>query len=258
MIKRCFSLFELLIAVGILGIFLFICSDTLVSTLTMKEVLEETYGKEKIKSVGWNIMYQDLANAVGIYYLDGTDWAGLPKDKKKNTKAKKTQKKAKKKGPKMMKIDLFEYFSEPDSDAPFMKLIVSKGRMRSTPEKSSLGFREVKYYLDSHPEDSSKGYVIYRVESIWDEQQGENFEEDEVDFVSEYRKYIIVEGIENVTHAVYSGTEWLEEWDSTEKGDLPLALKIEYTHLDEEDYLEKVIPIPISYQIIDEPVEGDF
>jgi hypothetical protein len=261
---RCnyFTLLEVIIASGILAFFMYLCSNTLVSTLTMKIDLEEMYSKNKIKSMGWHIIYQDLANAVGIYYLDGTDWAGIPKQDKKNDKSKKE----KKKGPKVMTIDLFEYYSEPDAGEPFLRLIVSKGRMGVASDPGTLGFRLVEYYIDNSPVEGADGMAIFRVESLWREGGDDDEEEEEVDFLGNYRKYIVIENIRNVSHAVYSGTEWVDEWNSTQIGDLPIALKISYTDVEDEEsdiYKEeiedeRVIPLPISYQIVDEPVDDAF
>ena len=63
----------------------------------------------------------------------------------------------------------------------------------------------------------------------------------------------------NVDFEVYDGKEWQEEWSSLEKGDLPLALRINYDKLGEhpEDDQVRIVPIPISYLIVDEP-EEDF
>ncbi len=258
-IKAYFTLLEVMIAIGILAVFLYLCSNTMLSTLTMKEQLEEYYSKNKVKSTGWHILYQDLSNAVGVYYLDGTDWAGIPKKPAKGAKVKK----GKKKGPTMMTMELFEYISDPGGGEPFLGLIVSKGRMGVASEPDSLGFKLIKYYLDDTPIEGAEGQVIYRVESIWKENDEEDAQEEEaVDFVESYRSHIVIENVRDVTHSVYSGTEWLDEWSSTEMGDLPIALKITYTEINDEkdaefdeEYHDRVIPLPLSYQIIGEPVD---
>ena len=261
MIKKCFTLLEVIIAIGILAVFLYLCSSTMLSTLIMKEQLEEYYSKNKVKSTGWHILYQDLSNAVGVYYLDGTDWAGIPKKPAKGAKPKKS----KKNGPKMMTMELFEYLSEPDGGEPFLGLIVSKGRMGVTSEPDAMGFKLIKYYLEDTPIVGAEGQVIYRVESVWKETEEEDSQEEDIDFAESYRKYIVIENIKDVDHAVYSGTEWLDEWSSTEMGDLPIALKISYIDIEdekesefyEEAAHERVIPLPLSYQIIGEPTDGE-
>lgn len=245
-----FTLLELFLALSILGVFLFICSDTLVSTLITKETLEEQYAKNRVKNIGWHILYQDLTNAVGIYYHEGTTWQGIPKAKKKGKK--------KKDSLKTSKDELFSYISSPDGEEPFLEFVVSRGRSRKDPKNQrALGFKNIKYYIQRHPDENVEGELLLRTEEVWDTKEEEDaFSSDsEPDLQEDYRRYAVIEGLSDVSHAVYSGTAWVEEWESSKKGDLPLALKINYTRIGQNEEEHKIIPIPISYQIIGEPEE---
>ena len=66
---------ELILSVGI-SLFLLVAAETMVSTLEIKEELEYQYDTQKVKDTGWNILYQDLGFAVGIYYHHVSLWEG--------------------------------------------------------------------------------------------------------------------------------------------------------------------------------------
>jgi len=262
--KRSFTLLELILSVAILALFLFVASDTLVRTLEIKGELEHQYDVQKVKATGWNILYQDLGYAVGIYYHHVSLWEGEPTAAPKEEKApeQKLDEKKKKKGVRSTSDELFAFDGSYSLDEPFMEVVVSKGRMRSNAEDQGLGFRKVKYYLISNPDDRDKGETLMRSEEAWIPGGGKNSrstdKEEEFDLEEDYRKYALIENLSNVSFDVYNGTEWIEdEWSSLEKGDLPLAFRIHYDLLGEEpmENLTRIIPLPISYLVLGEPEE---
>jgi len=261
--RHCFTLIELILSVGILGLFLFVASDTLVSTLEIKEELEYQYGRQKVQDTGWNILYQDLGFAVGIYYHHVSLWEGPPEEKVKEVKTsdQKLKEKKKKKGVTSASDELFILNESPSFDEPFIEIVVSKGRMRSSGTDLGHSFRKVKYFVGSNPDLDAEGDVIMRTEQEWKVGGGKNNRstdaEEEFDLEGDYRRYCLIENLGNLTFEVYNGTEWVEEWSSLEKGDLPLALRINYDQLGDEpeDDQVRIIPIPISYLVLGEPEE---
>ncbi|MBF0198161.1 MAG: type II secretion system protein [Planctomycetes bacterium] len=275
--KGYFTLLELILSIGILGVFLYTCSATLIATIETQDYLEENFSKERLKNIGWHILYSDLANTVGIYYLQTSNWEG-PKaakakvDPKKASNKTSTAKKKKKPGKQVSKDELFLFSSEPGIDDPFLEIVVSRGRGRVSEEDAGIGFRKVKYYVVTHPGDDMEGQILLRTEEPWQEsgQQGsdddDDFEAMEFDLESDYRKYAVMENFDNMEFFAYAGTEWVEEWSSLEMGDLPLAIKINFTKMDPEeendfdsyndysdDEYERIVPVPLSYQIVGEP-----
>lgn len=264
---RGFTLLELMLTIGILGLFLLVVAETLVSTLEIKEELEYQYGHQKVKDTGWNILYQDLGFAVGIYYHHVSLWDGPPTPEPKEVKTadqklKEKKDKKEKKGVRSTSDELFVFESLSSLDDPFMEIVVAKGRMRSSEEDYGFGFRKVKYYLIPNPNPDVPGEVLMRSEEKWIPVGGDGANsldtEEEVNLQTDYRKYALIENLSNVTFEVYNGKEWEEEWSSLKKGDLPLALRISYDLIDEVEPLEdqtRIVPIPISYLVVEEPEE---
>jgi hypothetical protein len=259
-----FSLLELILTIGILALFLLVAAETLVGTLEIKQELEYQYGHQKVKDTGWNILYQDLGFAVGIYYHHVSLWEGPPKPEPKEVKTadQKLKEKKEKKGVRSTSDELFIFDSLPSLDDPFMEIVVAKGRIRSAEEEFGFGFRKVKYYLIPNPNPDVPGEVLMRSEEKWIAGGGEGSRslesEEEVNLQTDYRRYALIENLSNVAFDVYTGKEWEEEWSSLKKGDLPLALRISYDLLDEVEPLEdqtRIIPIPISYLVVEEPEE---
>ena len=262
--RQFFTLMELILSVGILALFLLVASETLVSTLEVKEELEFQYSDQKVKDTGWNILYQDLGFAVGIYYHHVSLWEGPPQAVPKvvKTSDQKLQEKKKKRGVKSTSDELFIFDAIPSLDDPFIEVVISKGRMRSSGDDFGFGFRKVKYYLIPHPGLDTPGDVLMRTEETWKPGGGKDSRstesEEDINLSEDFRKYALIENLSNVTFEVYDGEKWEEEWSSLEKGDLPLALRINYDLLDEREPLEeqsRIIPIPISYLVLKEPEE---
>lgn len=238
-------------------------AETLVSTLEIKQELEFQYSHQKVKDTGWNILYQDLGFAVGIYYHHVSLWeppTAAPKEVK--TADQKLKEKKEKKGVRSASDELFVFESLPSLDDPFMEIVVAKGRVRSSQQDYGYGFRKVKYYLIPNPNPDVPGEVLMRSEEKWIPGGGKDSSslgsEEEVNLQTDYRKYALIENLSNVTFEVYTGKEWEEEWSSLKKGDLPLALRISYDLLDEVEPLQdqtRIIPIPISYLVVEEPEE---
>lgn len=269
-----FTLLELILSVGILALFLVVAAETMVSTLEIKDELENQYALQKVKDTGWNILYQDLGFAVGIYYHHVSLWEGeAVADAKaqgqatgtevKKSVEQKLKEKKKKKTVSSTSDELFLFNAQPSLDEPFMEIVVAKGRMRSSDEENHFGFRKVKYYLIPNPELDTPGDSLMRTEEIWKPGGGKDSRsresEEEFNLETDYRRFCLIENLSNVEFEVYNGKEWEEEWSSLEKGDLPLALRIHYDKLGEnaeaQDDQSCIVPIPISYLVLEEPEE---
>jgi hypothetical protein len=277
-LRRSFTLMELLLAVGILGLFLYICSNTLVSTLQMQELVVDDYDEQREKSLGWSILYRDLAYVVGIYYHHMSLWEPPQAPAKKGsttasaaTKAPPPDKKKKPKGKAVANDELLIFEASPDIDEPFLEIVTSRGRLHKTKtdddeeSKGSSQFRKIKYYLTSYQGDDEyipEGEAILRTEEIWKQPvKGKKIDDEEQEFdLDSFRRHGVIFGLANVELEVYNGTEWVEEWSSLKEGDLPIALRIRYDLENGEnvEMIKKVLPIPLSYRVVGEPVEEDF
>ena len=152
------------------------------------------------------------------------------------------------------------------ADEPFLELVVSRGRLRDIEAEEEIqlpSFRKVKYYLIEGDGEELQGQMLLRTEERWQEAGGKKDSsglDEEQDFdLENLRRYGLVFNIDDVELAVYDGTKWEEEWSSLDRGDLPVALKIEYVDLlgDESEPITKVMAFPLSYQAVGEP-EEDF
>jgi hypothetical protein len=279
-LRRNFSLMELLLAVGILGLFLYICSNTLVSTLQMQELVVDEYDDQREESLGWSILYRDLAYVVGVYYHHMSLWeppqAKGPKTSTKaaNATGAKTPDPTKKKKPKGKAVandELLIFNASPDIDEPFLEIVTSRGRLRKTKtddDEESSGssqFRKIKYYLSSYQGDDEyipEGEAILRTEEIWKQPvKGKKIDTEEQEFdLDNFRRHGVIFGLANVELEIYNGTEWIEEWSSLKEGDLPIAMRISFDLENGENLetIKKVLPIPLSYMVVGEPVEDDF
>lgn len=272
---------ELLLAVGILALFLYICSNTLVSTLQMQELVVDEYDEQREKSLGWSILYRDLSYVVGIYYHHMSLWEPpAAQEEKGSSTAAPTptpantpppDKKEKKKGKAVANDELLVFNADPGIDEPFLEIVTSRGRLHKTKmdddEESdgSSQFIKIKYYLTSYGGDDEfipQGEVIMRTEEIWKEPvKGKKVDEKEQEFdLENFRRHGVIFGLSNVEVEVYNGTEWVEEWSSLKEGDLPIAIRISYDLENGENLetIKKVLPIPLSYKVVGEPVEEDF
>jgi len=277
---RAFTLLELVLAAGILGVFLYICSSTLISSLEIQSEIRSQYDENRLKSLGWNLVHRDLAHTVGIYYHHYTLWEPAPDGgqpapqggeatKKEEPTVKKeeptVQKEEKKKSRSATSDELLIFNASPSGDDPFLELVLSKGRLRDVnveEESVSSGFRKVKYYLKPQPE--GQGEMILRTEERWvskSQEKGKTQEHKEGDFdLTDIRRYGVLMNLGDVDLRVYNGKEWVEEWSSLKEGDLPLALKIEFRDLSlpEDQQVEterRILPFPLSYRVVEEPEE---
>ena len=250
-VARAFTLIEILLSAAILGFFLVYCSDLLISTLTAKEDIDADYREQRARGVGWHILYLDLARALGPSFIEGTVWTGAgilsttdagqappPSGKSPGGEA------------------LF-FFDASNKSEPFLSLAVSNGRAQA--KKGDLGFRRVEYSLLPHPE--GEGLLLLRHETRWNpylSKKDQEFGSDEQkpDFTRDYRRYTVLEGLEEAVPWVYNGEEWVEKWDSAEKNDVPLALKIVYHRRGEEAEKVRIVPLPISNLPVKEPKEN--
>lgn len=268
---RHFSLMELMLACGILGMFLYICANTLVSTLQMQEMVIEESDRQKEQTMGWSIIHRDLAYAIGIYYHHMSLWEAPNTSKTKDPKNAKKKEDSKKKGRSATSDELFSFTSEPEFDEAFLEIVTSRGRLRDThqdEDEESLPsqFRKIKYYLGSYngnDEDIPRGDILLRTEERWQEASDnkKKIADEEREFdLDNIRRHGVIFGLRNVELFVYTGTEWVDEWSSLKKGDLPIALKISYEKENQEETSlepsERIIPIPISYQIVGEPEDS--
>lgn len=253
-----FTLIEIVIAVGLLGFFLFACGQVLISTLKVKSFLDEEYARERTNSVGWNIVYQDLSNAIGVYFLDtGVVTAAVVEEKKEGEAAAPPPPGRQHSADRLLTFDA----DKQTSDEPFLALVVSQGRMREQ-KNGELGFRFVRYFIDRHPE--GEGQILLRSEEAWKpggKKSGEGEVElpDDMNLLQEYRRFAVLDGFDDMILGVYNGEEWVDQWDSLEKGDLPLALRFEYrlTSMPLGADLPptvKMAPIPISMLTLKEPL----
>jgi|SaaInlStandDraft_1057018.scaffolds.fasta_scaffold04474_6 hypothetical protein len=265
---RHFTLLELIIAVGILAVFLFICTSTFTSTLEIKREIRNQYDSTRLSSLGWNLMHRDLAHAVGIYYHHYTLWEPSPTggDAVKKVDPKKKDSKKKKKTKSSTSDELLIFNASPSGDEPFLELVISKGRLRDVnveEETVSSGFRKVKYYLTAQEE--GYGDMILRTEERWvskSQQKGKKSEHKEGDFdLGDVRRYGVLMDLGDVELSVYDGKEWVEEWSSLKEGDLPLALRLDFQDLSvdensrEQELQRRILPMPLSYRVVDEPEE---
>lgn len=265
--RSLFTLIEIILCAALLGMLVFFCTQVLITTLQTKAALEEQYATEKVKAVGWHIMYRDLANAVGIYYLDGTTWTGpgaapaaapppeaQGDDKKAATAA---LDKFKRQGTDDM---LFEFKADSGEES-FLCVAVAQGRLKIG--RKDLGFRKVRYFLLDSPEEDG-GRMVLRTEEEWIPNKKKDAIADKGlkeltsgDILAEYRNYAVLEGLESAEFSVYNGEEWLDEWDSTKMKALPLALRVKYREKGKELERLRIIPVPISDLLIKEPLEAD-
>lgn len=265
---RAFTLLEILLCTGILAILLYLCAQTMITTLVTRAQLQERYDKERTSCAGWNILYQDLSNALGVYYLDGTTGALLvgsgnaaapqpPKagEKKTATPALAAMARAGSEDP------VFVFRAE-SGDEPFLSVAVSQGRDR--PKEKDLGFRLVRYYLRDHPE--GQGRLLLRTEEPFKPGGGKKALEksglEGVDLSAEYRRFTVLEGLADVTVEVYNGEEWKDEWDSSVQQAVPLALRVRYKELGPDgdpdgEEKHRTAPIPISDLPVKEPKEPE-
>jgi len=263
---RSFTLLELILAAGILGAFLFICTSTLTSTLEIQEEIRKQYDKTRLSSLGWNLMHRDLSHAVGIYYHHYTLWEPSPTGGDATKKVDPKKKKKKKRSKKSTSDELLIFNAIPGGDEPFLELVISKGRLRDInveEKKVSAGFRKVKYYLV--PQQESFGDMILRTEERWvskSQQKGKKKEHEEGEFdLTDIRRYGVLMDIDDVELSVYDGKEWVEEWSSLEEGDLPLALRLDFYDLSKEsppggrELERRILPMPLSYRVVEEPEE---
>lgn len=273
MARRAFTLFELILVAGILGIFLFICTNSLVSTLELTQEIDRSYDMQRRKSLGWNALHRDLASTLGIYYHHqslweppGTETQKKPTPAPKGDEAKKKKKK-KKPSKKATSDELVIFEADPSLDDPFLEIVVSRGRLRDVDEDGELknigaGFRKVKYYIGRNTLTDGEGDVILRTEEPWvssSDQKGKKIQDEEQEFdLDDMRRHALVTNIEDVELEVYDGKEWVEDWSSIGQGDLPLALRISYLRGDEEngDRLNRIFPFPLSYRPVEEPEEA--
>jgi hypothetical protein len=247
----------------------------------MERLVMGEYDRQREKTLGWSIVHKDLAHTVGIYYHHTSLWeppelkkntsngqpaAVNPQQTKQNIKA---TKKKKEKGKRASSDELLIFNADPGIDEPFLELVSSRGRLRKIQrddeeEETVSQFRKIKYYLVSYMDDDEyipQGEALLRTEEIWIEagQDKKKVETEEQEFdLENLRRHGVVFGLNNVELEVYTGKEWVEEWSSLEKGDLPVALRVSYD--DERDPLEtreKVFTFPLSYLEVEEP-EDEF
>ena len=264
-----FSLLEVMIAGGILAVFLYICAVTLVATLEMQEEVGSAYDAQRDRSVGWSILHQDIVNTVGIYYHHRSFWA--PPEQGGSQKADAHGVKNKKKKNELQKKaasdELLVFDGMADTEDPFLELVVSRGRLRdieAEEEQRLPSFRKVKYYLADAVGEEFDGQMLLRTEERWQEpsakgEVSDDLEENEFD-LENLRRYGLIFDIDEVELSVYNGTAWEEEWSSLKNGDLPVALRLKYVDLRRgsgSEPMEKVLSFPLSYQIVGEP-EEDF
>lgn len=264
--RHSFTLLELVLAAGILGAFLYICTSTFISTLQVRDEIRKQYDNTRIGSLGWNLMHRDLAHAVGIYYHHHTLWEPSPTGAEATKKVDPKKKKKKKRTKQSTSDELLIFNALPSGEDPFLELVISKGRLRDLnveEAKVSSGFRKVKYYLV--PNQDAEGEMILRTEERWvstSQQKNKKSDHKEGDFdLTDVRRYGVLMNIDDVELSVYDGKEWVEEWSSLEEGDLPLALRIDFrdlSTLDEANNREperRILPMPLSYRVVEEPEE---
>jgi hypothetical protein len=277
---------ELVLVCAILGFFLYLCSQTLISTLEMEQLVSEQYDLQRERTFGWSILHRDLQHTVGIYYHHQSFWEAPetkgdgqapPAPAPTGAAAPEAQKQTKK-SLKGTSDELLIFNAEAKDDKePFLEIVVSRGRVRDPVDKNSdspkaaSSFRKVKYYLSDKTEEGiPEGTMILRTEERWQEagdskDNKTNSEEQEFD-LDNVRRYAVIMGLQEVELSVYDGKAWVEEWSSLKQGDLPLALRIKYRRSQPEDsetlvpensdeLQSRVLSFPLSYRIVGEPEE---
>ncbi len=242
--RRSFSLIEIVLVATMLGFFLLMCSQMMIHTLQLKTSLQSQMDQSRNHAVGWNLIYQDLANALGIYYLDGTVQAQPPVGKK-NSRVQFAHE---------FTRELIFKFDASLRDENFLEVVVSAGLGK--PDHKGAGFRKVAYRIVDN--DNGEGELLLRGESPWSLGNGKDTETDEafdVEGAEDERRFALLADITIEEIAVYNGEEWVEEWDSTSQGELPLALRFKYRWLGKEESQERIIPVPISLLTIKEPLD---
>ena len=268
-VRSQFSLLEVMLAGGILAVFLYICAVTLVATLEMQEEVGSAYDEQRERSVGWSILHQDIVNTVGIYYHHRSFWAPPEQggSQKADDNGVKNKKKKNERRKKAASDELLVFDGLADAEDPFLELVVSRGRLRdieAEEEQRLPSFRKVKYYLADAVGEELSGQMLLRTEERWQEPsasvKGDSFddlEEQEFD-LENLRRYGLIFDIDEVELSVYNGTAWEEEWSSLKNGDLPVALRMKYVDLrrgSDSEPIEKVLAFPLSYQVVGEPEE---
>ena len=287
--RRAFTLLELILVCAILGFFLYLCSQTLISTLMMEKVISEEYDQQREQTFGWSILHRDLQHTVGIYYHHQSFWQA-PETKgdgnappvpaptpAPDANTKPGADKPARKGLKGTSAELLIFKAEAQDDEPFLEIVVSRGRIRDPVDKdddkkvSPASFRKVKYYLTTTTgDDMPEGSIIMRTEERWQDagdKKDQKIDDKEKTFdLKDFRRYTVLMGIKDVELTVYNGTAWVEEWSSQKQGDLPLALRVKYRKSSPSsseaagsapDELSSIFSFPLSYRIVGEP-EEDF
>lgn len=268
-----FTLLEVVISIGILAFFFYACSMVLIVTLKSRNQMIANYKDSKAKAVGWHIVYQDFANAVGVYFLDGTVYRGNP-----TLRAQAAAKAAAAKGqqPGASAVNafqrdkapdlLFEFDAEESGEDPFLSVVVSEGHPSAS---KHLGFRKVEYFLYRDPDDRSN-YLLLRSETPWlpkglssigeEEEVGFDFgpEEDEEDIFENPEYYTVLRNFKDVKVEVYDGEKWEEEWNSVSRGDLPLSIRFTFIDTKSGEEVIRIVPVWISDLPVKEPEEGFF
>ena len=288
--RRAFTLLELILVCAILGFFLYLCSQTLISTLMMEKVISEEYDQQREQTFGWSILHRDLQHTVGIYYHHQSFWQA-PETKgdgsappppaptpAPDANSKSDSAKPVRKGLKGTSDELVIFKAEAEDEEPFLEIVVSRGRIRDPVEKDDnkkgtpASFRKVKYYLTTATgDDMPEGSIIMRTEERWQEvgdKKDQKIDDKEKSFdLKDFRRYTVLMGIKDVELSVYNGTAWVEEWSSLKQGDLPLALRVKYRLNNPsngetlsaglEEQPSRVFSFPLSYRTVGEP-EEDF
>ena len=284
-IRRAFTLLELMLVCAILGFFLYLCSQTLISTLEMDKIVSEDYDQQRELTFGWSILHRDLQHTVGIYYQHQTFWqAPETKGDDKNpppttaptpAPAEADKSKDTRKGLKGTSDELVIFKADAQDDEPFLEIVVSRGRVRDPVNEDDkkgtpASFRKVKYYLTTQTgEDIPEGSMILRTEERWQEpadKKDQKVDSKEKDFdLDDYRRYAILMGLQVVEFTVYDGKAWVDEWSSVKQGDLPLALRVKYRKStiskstsnspESEEQQSRIFSFPLSYRTVGEPEE---
>ncbi|MBF0245419.1 MAG: prepilin-type N-terminal cleavage/methylation domain-containing protein [Planctomycetes bacterium] len=250
--RSAFTLFELLIAMAILAFFLMVCSKVAITTISTRNDIHTRFSYQKSRNLGWHVIYQDLSYAVGIYYLDGTVPSAAPNTSLANKIANaQTNKNSRRTSSFTNTHDLlFKMTPGSSTGEPLVSIITSQGR--KTLDDYDIGFREIGYFTAPHPD--GEGVMILRRERRWNP-SGSSDDEKEDDLLSNYRRHMLIDGIDDIRVSAYNGEEWVEEWDSLLIGDLPLAIRFEFRDLQSDSEEVRTIPIPISNLELKEPRE---